>query len=333
MLHHKKVLLSGIQPSGKLNIGNYIGAIKNWVNLQDEYESFFFLADMHTITVKQHPDHFREQLYDVLALYLACGLDPDKNTIFCQSHVTEHAELAWILNCFAYMGELNRMTQFKDKSQRAGKNINVGLFAYPILQAADILLYSSDVVPVGADQKQHLELARDIALRFNNIYGDVFKIPEPFIPKAEGGARIMALQDPTKKMSKSDENENNTICLLDDPKQIIKKVKRAVTDSETEVKYAEYKPGVSNLLTIYSAVTGKAIKDLEQEYIGAGYGKFKQELADAVVAFITPIQEEFYKLRNDKNYLHEVLGKNAEKARVKARPMLEKVYNLIGFIR
>jgi len=254
----RPVLLSGIQPSGNLMIGNYIGALKNWVELQDQYDCLFVLVDLHAITVKQDPADLRRRSFEFLCLYLACGIEPEKNTIFVQSHVPGHSELSWILNCFTYVGELNRMTQFKEKSTRHNTNVNVGLFDYPVLMAADILLYGTDLVPVGHDQKQHLELARNIAERFNNIYGEIFTVPEPYIPKV--GARIMSLQDPTSKMSKSDDNPNNYVALLDSPDIVRNKIKRAVTDSGSEIKYDESKPGICNLLSIYSAITERAIE-------------------------------------------------------------------------
>jgi tryptophanyl-tRNA synthetase len=331
-MNHKKILFSGIQPSGVLHLGGYIGAMKNWVQLQNEYDCLFSIVDLHAITVRQDPKLLRQRCYDFFSLYVACGLDPLKNIIFCQSHVPAHSELAWILNCYAMVGELNRMTQFKDKSQKYKHNINVGLFAYPVLQAADILLYQTDVVPVGIDQKQHLELAREIAVRFNNVYGETFRIPEPFIPSKAEGARIMSLQDPTKKMSKSDENEFNFISVLDAPELILKKLQRAVTDSGSEVLYSDDKPGVSNLLTIFSAISNKPIAKLEEEYIGSGYGRFKKELAEAIIEFLKPIQQRYYELRKDETNLHMLLRKNAERAADKAAPTLTKVHALLGFV-
>ncbi len=328
----KKVLFSGIQPSGKLHLGAYVGAIKNWLKLQQEYDCLFSIVDLHTITVKQDPELLRQRCYEFLALYLACGLDPKKNIIFVQSHVAAHAQLTWILNCIAGMGELGRMTQFKDKSQKFASNINVGLFDYPVLQAADILLYKTNIVPVGADQKQHIELCRDIAIRFNNTYGEVFTIPEPYIPKAEAGARIMSLQEPEKKMSKSDANENSLIGLLDDPKVIIKKMKRAVTDSDSEVRFADDKPGVSNLLTIYSVITDKPIAAIESEYQDMGYGKFKSDLGEVMVEFLQPIQARYQELRSDEPMLNAILFDGAERARDLAEPMLDRVHEALGFI-
>ncbi|MBA2654211.1 MAG: tryptophan--tRNA ligase [Gammaproteobacteria bacterium] len=326
----KKVLFSGIQPSGNLMIGNYIGAIKHWVNLQNEFQSYFALVDLHTITVKQDPNSLRNRCYDFLALYIACGIDPEKNVIFVQSHVPAHAELAWILNCFTYMGELNRMTQFKDKSARYTSNINVGLYDYPVLMAADILLYDTNLVPVGHDQKQHLELTRDLAIRFNNIYGDVFAIPEPYIPPL--GGRIMGLQEPLKKMSKSDENEHNYIALLDSPDLIRKKMQRAVTDSGREIKMDPEKPGVSNLLTLLSAITNVSIENLELRYQHEGYGTFKKEVAEAIIDFLSPIQEKFHQLRNDEKKMHQILREGAALANKKSKQTLSKVQDCLGLI-
>jgi len=329
----KPIVLSGCQPSGQLSIGNYIGALRQWVNMQDTHDCRFMLVDLHAITVRQEPEKLREATLDGLALYMACGLDPEKSVIFVQSHVPEHAQLAWVLNCYTQMGELNRMTQFKDKSDRHANNINAGLFTYPALMAADILLYQANEVPVGNDQKQHLELARDVATRFNNIYGDVFTIPDPFIP--EVGARIMSLQDPTKKMSKSDDNPNNFIGLLEDPKKITKKLKRAVTDSDEQARIyfdTEEKPGVSNLLSILSAATGRAIADLVPEYEDKMYGHLKGDTADAVVAMLEPIQQRYNELRHDRAYLDQVMAKGAEAASAHAAETLRKVYDVIGFV-
>ncbi|CUA85501.1 tryptophan--tRNA ligase [Pseudidiomarina woesei] len=329
----KPIVLSGCQPSGQLSIGNYIGALRQWVNMQDTHDCRFMLVDLHAITVRQDPAALREATLDGLALYMACGLDPDKSVIFVQSHVPEHAQLAWVLNCYTQMGELNRMTQFKDKSDRHANNINAGLFTYPALMAADILLYQANEVPVGNDQKQHLELARDVATRFNNIYGDVFTIPDPFIP--EVGARVMSLQDPTKKMSKSDDNENNFIGLLEDPKKITKKLKRAVTDSDEQARIyfnTEEKPGVSNLLSILSAATGRAIADLVPDYEDKMYGHLKGDTAAAVVAMLEPIQQRYHELRNNRDYLNQVMGKGADAASEHAAQTLRKVYDVIGFV-
>jgi len=330
----KPTLFSGIQPSGDLMIGNYIGSIKNWVNMQDDYDCLFSLVNMHAITVEQSPEELAKRSLDFVALYLASGIDPDKSTVFIQSHVPAHAELAWILNCSTYMGELNRMTQFKDKSQKHAQNINVGLFDYPVLMAADILLYQTEMVPVGADQKQHLELARDIATRYNNRFDrDIFKVPEPFIPPTTSGGRIMSLQDPTCKMSKSDENKNNFIGLLDDPKTIIKKFKKAQTDSGSEISYdVENKPGVSNLLTIYSVISGQSIEDVVRHFEGKMYGHLKVELGELVVEYLRPIQDKFHEIRTDETELKAILKKGAGQAQEKAQKTLSDVQESIGFV-
>lgn len=326
----KKVIYSAMQPSGVPSLGNYIGALKNWKNLQNEYNCLFGVANMHAITVRQDPTELRQRTKDLVALFLAIGLDPEKHIIYVQSDVKAHAEIAWILNCFTYMGELNRMTQFKDKSAKHSDNINAGLYTYPVLMAGDILLYQSDLVPVGADQKQHLEICRDIAGRFNSVYGDVFKIPEPYIPKV--GARIMGLQNPERKMSKSEsDNANNVIYILDDPKVIANKIKRAVTDSDTEVRYGDDKPGVSNLLNIYSSMTGKSIDEAVNEFKGCGYGEFKSTVAEAVVAELEPIQQKFKEYSNDKAYLEKVMKEGAEKASYIANKTLTKVKKKIGY--
>lgn len=327
------IVLSGCQPSGQLTIGNYMGALRQWVQMQNDFDCLYMLVDLHAITVRQDPKQLYEACLDGLALYLACGIDPEKSTIFIQSHVPEHAQLAWVLNCYAQMGELNRMTQFKDKSARNENNINVGLYSYPVLQAADILLYQADQVPVGEDQKQHLELTRDIATRINNLYGDVFKLPEPYIPKT--GARIMSLQEPEKKMSKSDSNPNNVVGLLEEPKKVAKKIKRAVTDSDEQARIyydVENKPGVSNLLGLLSCSTGKTFEQLEAEYEGKMYGHLKTDVADAVIELITPVQEKFVELRADRAELDRVMALGAEKARAKAAVTLSKVYDAVGFI-
>jgi len=329
----KPVVLSGCQPSGQLTIGNYMGALRQWVSMQDSHNCHFMLVDLHAITVRQDPQALRNATLDGLALYMACGLDPERSTLFLQSHVPEHSQLAWILNCYTQMGELNRMTQYKDKSQKQESNMNAGLFTYPVLMAADILLYNANEVPVGNDQKQHLELARDIATRFNNIYGDVFKVPEPFIP--QHGARIMSLQDPTKKMSKSDDNANNYIGLLEEPKKIAKKIKRAVTDSDELARIyfnPEEKPGVSNLLTLLSGATGRSIHDLVPEYEGKMYGHLKGDVADAVVAFLEPMQERFHEIRSDEAMMNAVLAKGAAKAREVAADTVCRVHNAVGFV-
>ena len=332
-MSNNPVVLSGCQPSGQLTLGNYMGALKQWVSMQDDHDCLYMLVDLHAITVRQEPEQLYNACLDGLALYLACGIDPQKSTLFVQSHVPEHAQLSWVLNCYAQMGELNRMTQFKDKSAKNVNNINVGLYSYPVLQAADILLYQADKVPVGEDQKQHLELTRDIATRFNNIYGDVFQLPDPHIP--EFGARIMSLQEPDRKMSKSDSNPNNFIGLLEDPKKITKKIKRAVTDSDEQARIyynpAE-KAGVSNLLTLLSLVTGKTVETLVPEYEDKMYGHLKGDVADAVMSLITPIQERYTQLRNDRTYLDQVMQSGAEKASAKAAVTLKKVYDAVGFI-
>ncbi len=329
----KPVVLSGCQPSGQLTIGNYMGALRQWVGMQDTHDCKFMLVDMHAITVRPDPQALREATLNGLALYVACGLDPKRSTLFLQSHVPEHSQLAWILNCYTQMGELNRMTQFKDKSAKSEANMNAGLFTYPVLMAADILLYNAKQVPVGNDQKQHLELARDIATRFNNVFGDTLVVPDPFIP--EHGARIMSLQDPTKKMSKSDDNANNFIGLLEEPKKIAKKIKRAVTDSDEQARIyfdPEEKPGVSNLLTLLSGATGKSIEALVPEYEGKMYGHLKGDVADAVVALLEPIQQRYNELRNDQTALNTIMKDGAEKARAAAADTLKKVYQTVGFV-
>ncbi|NRA83086.1 MAG: tryptophan--tRNA ligase [Gammaproteobacteria bacterium] len=329
----KPVVLSGIQPSGGLTIGNYIGAISQWLPMQEQNDCFFMLADLHAVTVRQDPKLMRERVFDCLAMYIACGLDPKKSTIFVQSQVPEHAQLGWLLNCYTQMGELNRMTQFKDKSQRHASNINVGLYGYPVLMASDILLYQADRVPVGDDQKQHIELTRDIANRFNNLYGDVFKIPEPFIPQV--GARVMSLQEPTKKMSKSDDNINNFIMLLDEPKKIEKKLKRAMTDSDDQCRiYFDpvEKPGVSNLLTLLSCSTGRSIEQLVPEYEDKMYGHLKADTAAAVLSFIEPVQQRYFELRKDETALLAIMKDAAEKASERAAITLARAYEAVGFI-
>ncbi|QWA11664.1 tryptophan--tRNA ligase [Sodalis ligni] len=329
----KPIVFSGAQPSGELTIGNYMGALRQWVNLQDDYDCIYCIVDLHAITVRQDPLKLRKATLDVLALYLACGIDPQKSTIFVQSHVPEHTQLGWLLNCYTYFGELSRMTQFKDKSARYAENINAGLFAYPVLMAADILLYQTNQVPVGEDQKQHLELSRDIAQRFNTIYGDIFTVPEPFIPKS--GARVMSLLEPTKKMSKSDENRNNVITLLEDPKSVVKKLKRAMTDSDEPpvVRYdIANKPGVSNLLDILSGVTGKPIAELEQEFAGKMYGHLKGSVADAVSGMLIELQRRYHDFRADEELLNRIMRDGAAKARARARETLDKVYEAVGFV-
>ena len=330
MAEEKKTLYSGMQATGKLTLGNYLGALRNWITLNEEYECFFGVMDLHSITVRQEPAEFRQRARDLFALYVAAGLDPEKNCIYFQSHVSSHAELSWILNCFTYMGELNRMTQFKDKAARHADNINAGLYTYPVLMAADILLYQADVVPVGRDQLQHLEITRDIAQRFNSIYGDVFTIPEAYTGKI--GARVMSLQDPSKKMSKSDENPNASIYLMDDGNVIRKKFKRAVTDSDAEVRYdVENKPGISNLIDIYCATTGKSVADVEKEFTGVGYGDFKGAVGDSVAGLLTPLQDRFAELKKDKEYLDRVIKANDEKAFYTSQKTLRKVKKKVGF--
>ncbi len=327
----KKTLLSGIQPSGDLHLGNYLGAVRNWAALPDEFNCFYFMADLHTLTVRQNPAELRRRSTTQLAQYIACGLDPEKNVLFLQSHVHEHAELGWILNCYTMFGELSRMTQFKDKCAKNADNINGGLFTYPSLMAADILLYQADYVPVGEDQKQHCELTRDIANRFNNLYGETFKVPEPYIPKV--GARIMSLGDPTSKMSKSD--PTGCVFLMDSPEEIARKFKRAITDSDTErcVRYdPENKPGVANLMNIYASVTGKSFDEIESEFAGKGYGVFKPAVGDAVIETLRPIREEAERILADKAYLKQVYTDGAMKASSVARKTLRKVYKRVGLV-
>ena len=329
MIGDKKVLFSGMQATGNLTLGNYLGALKNWVTLSDENECFYSVVDMHSITIRQDPATLRKRARALLTLYIAAGLDPEKNCIYYQSHVSGHAELAWILNCFTYMGELNRMTQFKDKAAKHADNINAGLFTYPVLMAADILLYQADVVPVGIDQMQHLELTRDIAQRFNGIYGDVFTVPEAYIGKV--GAKIMSLQDPAKKMSKSDENPNGSIYLMDDPDTIMRKFKRAVTDSEGQILYRDEQPGIKNLINIYCACTGKAPDEVVREFDGKGYAEFKPAVGEAVVSVLKPLQDRVEELSRDKAYIDSVIKNNAEKAQYFANKTLRKVQKKVGF--
>lgn len=329
MMNDKKVLFSGMQATGNLTLGNYLGALKNWVNLSDEYECFYSVVDLHSITIRQDPAELRRRARNLLILYIAAGLDPKKNCIYYQSHVSGHAELSWILNCFTYMGELNRMTQFKDKASKHTDNINAGLYTYPVLMAADILLFQADVVPVGKDQLQHLEITRDIAQRFNNIYGDVFTIPEPFIGKQ--GAKIMSLQDPAKKMSKSDENLNGSIYLMDDPDTIMRKFKRAVTDNEACVRYSEEQPGVKNLIDIYSTCQNKTPEEVEKEFAGKGYGDFKAAVGESVVDVLKPLQERVAQLQKDKTYIDEIIKENAQKADYFATKTLRKAQKKVGF--
>lgn len=330
MLDGKKVLFSGMQATGNLTLGNYLGALKNWISLEnEEYQCFFSVVDLHSITIRQEPAELRKRARALLSLYIAAGLDPVKNCIYYQSHVSGHAELSWILSCFTYMGELNRMTQFKDKASKHADNINAGLFTYPVLMAADILLFQTDVVPVGVDQKQHLEITRDIAERFNGIYGDVFTIPEPYIGKV--GAKIMSLQEPAKKMSKSDENPNGSIYLMDDPDSIIRKFKRAVTDSDNEIIYSDNKPGIKNLIDIYSLATNKTVDEVVKEFDGKGYGDFKLAVGEAVVSILKPIQDKVAELSKDKAYIDGIIKENGEKANYYATKTLRKVQKKVGF--
>lgn len=330
----KPIILSGIQPSGSLTLGNYLGSLLNWVKLQDEYETYYCVVDLHAITVRQDPAKLRKATLDMVALYLAAGIDPNKSTIFIQSHVPEHTELGWLLNCFTYYGELNRMTQFKDKSAQHATNINAGLFNYPVLMAADILLYQANLVPVGADQKQHLELTRDLAERLNALYGeDLFTIPNPYI--GETGAKVMALQNPTKKMSKSDENEKNSIYLMEDLKSIAKKIKTAVTDSDTPARIIydpENKPGVANLMSIYSAITGKSLPEIEAHFEGKMYGHLKAEVSEAVVNLIESIQTRFNEIRSDEAYLERIISEGAAKARAHAKVTCDKLKQRMGLV-
>lgn len=327
----KKTIFSGIQPSGELTLGSYLGAIKNWVELCDTYNCYYCIVDMHAITVRQNPAELRRRTLEQLAQYIACGLDPQKNTVFIQSHVPAHAELSWVLSCYTMFGELSRMTQFKDKSAKNADNINAGLFTYPALMAADILLYQADLVPVGSDQKQHVELCRDVATRFNGVYGDVFKVPEPYIPKV--GARIMSLSSPENKMSKSDKESGGCVYIMQEPDDIIRCFKRAVTDSDTVVRYdVENKPGVSNLMQIYSVATGESFDRIEAEFEGRGYGDFKSEVGESVVEMLRPIREEAKRLLADKAYLESIYKEGAEKASRAADKTLRKVYKKVGFV-
>lgn len=326
----KKVIFSGIQPSGKLTLGNYIGAVSNWLKLQDEYNCFYCVVDMHAMTQYQVPKDLRRQTLEALAVYLACGLDPEKNTLFIQSHVPAHAEAAWLMSCMTYFGELSRMTQFKDKSSRQNENINAGLFTYPVLMACDILLYQAHLVPVGSDQKQHVEITRDIAERFNNRYSPTFEVPEVYIPKV--GARVMSLQEPLKKMSKSDENENACIFLLDSPEVIRRKFKRAVTDSVGIVQIADDQPGIKNLISIYSVLSGLSENEVVDKFKGEGYGVFKDAVAEVVIETLKPVQEKFCELMNDKAYLEKVYKEGAEKAERVANKTLRKMYKKVGFV-
>ncbi|MDL2289480.1 tryptophan--tRNA ligase [Clostridia bacterium OttesenSCG-928-F22] len=326
----KKIIFSGIQPSGVLTLGNYLGAIRNWALLQAEYECYFCVVDLHALTVRQNAAELRKRCLETMAWLVASGVSPEDNTMFFQSHVSAHTELSWVLNCFTYMGELSRMTQYKDKSARYEDNNNAGLFTYPVLMAADILLYQADLVPVGDDQRQHLEITRDIALRFNNLYSDTFVVPEGYTPKA--GARIMSLQEPSKKMSKSDDNDNAFISLADDADAITRKLKRAVTDSDGVISYENGGPGVVNLLSIYAACTGKDVTTVEQDFAGMGYGQLKTAVADVVIALLQPIQQEYKRIMvDDKAYLQEIVAKGAEQASRAANKTLSKVYRKVGF--
>ena len=327
----KKRMLSGIKPSGSLTLGSYVGAIRNWKDRADEFDCYYFMADLHTITVRQNPADLRRRSLEQLAQYIACGIDPEKNVIFLQSHVHQHAELGWVLNCYSMFGELSRMTQFKDKSAKNADNINGGLFTYPALMAADILLYQADLVPVGEDQRQHVELTRDIARRFNGIYGDVFKVPEAYIPKV--GARVMSLANPEAKMSKSEDEDPGRVTLMDKPEDIMRLFKRAVTDCETEVRYDwDNKKGISNLMSIYSAATGRTYEQIEAEFAGRGYGDFKKAVGESVVEMLRPIREEATRLLADKAYLQKVCAEGAEKASYVAEKTLRKVYQKVGFV-
>lgn len=330
-ISNKKRLFSAVQPSGTPTIGNYVGAIKNFVALQDQFDCIYSIADLHTITVRQNPAELRQRTLELLSLYLACGLDPEKCILFLQSHVSAHAELTWVLNTITAPGELNRMTQFKDKSKSHADNVNMGLMDYPVLMVSDILLYNTDAVPIGADQKQHLELTRDLAIRFNNRYSPTFTVPEPFIPKI--GARVMSLQDPTKKMSKSDANENAYISMYDDKDTVIRKFKRAVTDSENFVKFSEEKPGISNLISIYIAFTNNTIEQTEKEFENVGYGDFKLAVGEAVANVINPIAERKNELMKDKKYLEQILLQGKERAEYIANKTLRKVYKKVGFFQ
>lgn len=329
--NQKKTIFSGVQPSGKLTLGNYLGAIRNFPILQEQYNCIYCVVDQHAITVRQEPAALRRATLELIAQYIACGLDPEKSVLFIQSHVPAHAELGWVLNCYTMFGEASRMTQFKDKSAKHADNVNVGLFDYPVLMAADILLYQTDMVPVGVDQLQHIELARNIAQRFNGVYSDTFVMPEPYIPKT--GAKIMSLADPTRKMSKSDENANGFVLLMDKPEDIMRKFKRAVTDSDSRIIVSEDKPGVSNLISIYALATGKTIEQVQEEFEGKGYGDFKPAVGEAVVELLRPIREKTEDLLKNKDYLEQVYREGAQKAGYLARKTLDKVYRKVGFVK
>ena len=329
MENTKKTILSGVQPSGKLTIGNYLGALRNWDILQDEYDCLYCVVDLHAITVRQNPAELRRRTLETLAIYIACGLDPQKNTLFVQSHVHQHAELSWVMGCYTMFGELSRMTQFKDKSAKNSQNINAGLFTYPVLMAADILLYQADMVPVGIDQKQHIEIARDIAERFNTVYSPTFTIPEPYMPKA--GAKIMSLAEPDKKMSKSDDNQNAVVYITDSRDDIIRKFKRAVTDSQAIVKYDENRMGIANLMNIYSCFTGKTHEEIEREFDGKGYADFKLAVGEVCADGLKPIQEKFETLLANKDELEKIMTEGAQRASYIAQKTLSKVYRKVGF--
>lgn len=327
----KKIIFSGIQPTGTFTLGNYIGAVRNWAPLQDEYNCIYSIVNMHAITVRQDPAKLRKNTLDAYALLIACGIDPEKSVLFIQSHVRSHAELNWVLACSTQFGELSRMTQFKDKSQKHADDVNAGLFTYPVLMAGDILAYNADLVPIGVDQKQHLELARNVAQRFNSKYDcDLFTIPEPFIP--EVGAKVMSLQEPTKKMSKSDENPNACILILDDKDTIIRKFRRAVTDSDSEVCFREGKDGINNLMTIYSSVTGKSFPEIESEFAGKGYGDFKTAVGEAVADHLKPVRDKFAEVSKDKDYLKQCYTNGAEQALKISQKIVSKVYRKVGFV-
>lgn len=330
MRNNKKVLFSGMQATGSLTLGNYLGALTNWIELSDKYESYYCVVDLHSITVRQEADKFADKARSLMKLYIAAGLDPEKSCLYFQSHVPAHSQLSWVLSCNTYLGELNRMTQFKDKAQKAGSNINAGLYTYPILMAADILLFQTDIVPVGNDQKQHIELARDIAVRMNSAYNGLFTVPEPYF--GSSGARIMSLQDPLKKMSKSDENPNASVYLTDDKDTIIKKFKRAVTDSVGQVAYSNEQPGISNLIEIYSACTGKSIEDTVKEFKNSGYGTFKMAVGEAVADKLVPLQKRYDELSGEKAYLDRIIKENARKASEAAEETMTRVYKEMGFV-
>ncbi|WIV11464.1 tryptophan--tRNA ligase [Proteiniborus sp. MB09-C3] len=329
-MSEKKVIFSGVKPTGEPTLGNYLGALKNWVELQDEYECYYCIVDLHAITVPQEPKDLRRRSLEILAQYIASGIEPEKNTLFFQSHVSAHAELAWVLDCISYMGQLGRMTQYKEKSQKGEENLNAGLFTYPVLMAADILLYQADLVPVGEDQKQHLELARDLAIRFNNKYSETFKVPDLYMSKF--GNRIMGLQDPLSKMSKSGDDENDYILLIEDNDSTVRKIKRAVTDSIGVVKYSDEQLGIKNLITIYSKFSGESVEEIENKYEGQGYGKFKSDLAEVVVEGLKPVREKFADLMKNKDYLEKIYTDGAKQAEYVANKTLRKVYKKVGFI-